>query len=69
MKILKIIIGIWLFLLSLGFLYWMDWMLKINAWIKRYVLSDKWLLFHRRKIGLLFLFLALIALYMGLSSK
>ncbi|MCK5534049.1 hypothetical protein KAI68_02950 [bacterium] len=65
MRILKIVIGLSLFFLGLGFLNWTNWIVKVNYWARKYVFCDRWLLFHRRKIGFVCLVLSIILLYMG----
>ncbi len=68
MKAAKIIIGIILLLISMGFLYKPDTIMKINDLARRYIFNDVWVLSHRGKTGVLFFVLALIALYMGVTA-
>jgi len=69
MKTAKVIIGIVLLMLSLGYLYRPSSILKLNDWGKRYIFNDAWVLNYRWKTGVLFLVLALIALYMGITCQ
>jgi hypothetical protein len=68
MKVTKIIIGLILLITSLGYLYRPSFILRINDWGKRYIFNDLWVLSYRWKTGVLFLVLALIALFMGLAT-
>ena len=68
MKAFKITIGIILLLISIGFLYKPDTIMKINDLARRYIFNDVWVLSHRGKTGVLLFVLALIALYMGLVT-
>ena len=69
MKILKIFIGILLFIISIGYLYRPSMIIKFNSWGRKYILNDQLLITHRRKIGTVLLFLAVIALYMGFTAN
>lgn len=68
MKALKITIGIVLLLISMGFLYKPDTIMKINDLARRYVFNDVWVLSHRGKTGVFLFVLALVALYMGFAT-
>ena len=69
MKTTKLIIGLVLLILSMGYLYKPNLILRLNDWGKRYIFNDLWVINYRWKTGVLFLVLSLIALYMGITAS
>lgn len=64
---LKIIFGIIFFFLGLGYLYQPNFILRVNIFFRNYFFNDRYLL-ERRKWGVFFLLLSLIAFYMGIAA-
>lgn len=69
MKILKLLAGLVTLLLSVGYLFRPDLIIKINGWGRHFIFNDKYILKERIKIGVFFLVLAFIALYMSFSTE
>ncbi len=69
MKILKFLVGMVTLMFSIGYLFRPDLVIKVNDWGRQFVFNDKYILKHRRMIGVFFLVLAFIALFMSFSSK
>jgi len=67
MTTLKIICGLIFLLLGLGYLYQPKFILRVNAFFRNYFFNDVYIL-RRRKLGIFFLLLSLIAFYMGLTA-
>ncbi|GEM_PF-1607560 len=67
MTALKIVCGIIFLLLGFGYLYQPRIILRFNAFFRNYLFNDRFLL-ERRKLGVFFLLLSLIAFYMGLTA-
>jgi hypothetical protein len=67
MTTLKILCGIIFFLLGLGYLYQPNFILRINVFFRNYLFNDRFLL-ERRKWGIFFLLLSVIAFYMGITA-
>lgn len=68
MKLIKLLSGMVLLLLSIGYLFRPDLIIRINEWGRQFVFNDKYILQHRRRIGVFFLVLAFIAIYMSVWS-
>lgn len=69
MKILKLLAGLVTLLLSVGYLFRPDFIIKINSWGRHFIFNDAYILKQRIKIGVFFLLLAFIALYMSFSVE
>ncbi|MEW6556467.1 MAG: hypothetical protein AB1349_03830 [Elusimicrobiota bacterium] len=67
MIILKMICGILLLFLGFVYLYNPRMVMKINFYAKEFLFNDTYILLHRKKIGALFILLAIIAFYMTWS--
>lgn len=68
MGALKLICGIVLLFLGFIYLYRPLLVIKINSFAKEFLFNDTYILLHRKKIGVLFIVLAIIAIYMAWSS-
>ncbi len=69
MKTLKLLLGLIMLMFSIGYLFRPDLVIKINDWGRSFLFNDKYIMKYRRKIGVFFLVLAFIAVYMSISSK
>ncbi|MDD5260114.1 MAG: hypothetical protein PHD29_09135 [bacterium] len=69
MKTLKLLAGLIMLMFSVGYLFRPDLIIKVNDWGRSFVFNDKYIMEHRRKIGVLFLVLAFIAIYMSVSTS
>ena len=69
MKVLKFLVGLVTLIFSIGYLFRPDLVIKMNDWGRQFVFNDKYILKHRRVVGVFFLILAFIALYMSFSSQ
>jgi len=69
MKTLKLMVGLIMLIFSIGYLFRPDLIIKINDWGRSFVFNDKYIMEKRREIGVFFLVLAFIAIYMSVSSK
>lgn len=69
MKTLKLLVGVVLLLFSIGYLFRPDLIIKVNDWGRSFVFNDKYIMEQRRKIGVFFLVLAFIAIFMSVSAK
>lgn len=69
MKILKLLAGLITLLLSIGYLFRPDRILKLNELGRHVIFNDSYVLKHRIRIGVFFLLLAFIALYMSFSAE
>ncbi len=69
MKALKLLLGLSMLIFSIGYLFRPDLVIKINDWGRSFLFNDKYIMKYRRKIGVFFLVLAFIAVYMSISSK
>ncbi len=67
MAILKVFCGILFFFLGLGYLYQPKFILRINTFFRNYVFNDRFIL-ERKKWGIFFLLLSMIAFYMGITA-
>jgi len=65
-KYFLIVIGYILFFLGLVYIYYPGLILKINSIIKRYLFNDSFVMFHRKKIGLLYILISIIMIYYGI---
>lgn len=64
---IKILVGFFLLLTGLGYMYRPNIIIKINNWVRKNVFNDRMLINHRRKIGVVLILLGLIAIYMGIK--
>lgn len=69
MKNLKLLVGLIMLMFSIGYLFRPDLIVKINDWGRSFVFNDKYIMENRRKVGVFFLVLSFIAIYMSFSSK
>ncbi|MBI5554623.1 MAG: hypothetical protein HY920_02055 [Elusimicrobia bacterium] len=69
MKTLKLLVGLIMLMFSIGYLFRPDLIIKINDWGRSFLFNDKYIMKQRRKIGVFFLVLAFIAVFMSVSSK
>jgi uncharacterized protein YjeT (DUF2065 family) len=63
MNILDVSIGIFLLVMGFGFLYFPVVVQKMNVWIRENIFSDRMLLTHRRRAGVLLIFMGAIIIY------
>ena len=68
MNILFLIFGIMSLLLSLGYLYKPDTIIRINEFFKKTVFNDQHVIFRRKKIGIILLIIGVIAFFLGIKS-
>jgi len=66
LRYLEILIGLFLLIISLGYLYRPAMITKFNAWSRKYLFNDQLLITHRKKIGVILLIISIILLYGGL---
>ena len=64
MVTIKLICGIVLLFLGYIYLYKPKLVMKINFYAKEFLFNDAYVLLRRKKIGVIFILLALIAFYM-----
>ena len=69
MKTLKLLVGLVMLIFSIGYLFRPDLVVKVNDWGRSFVFNDKYIMEKRRLVGVFFLILAFIAIYMSFSSK
>jgi hypothetical protein len=65
---LKIIAGLGLLLLSLGYLYRPSWVLRWNAWGRSLFFNDSHVLYFRRRWGLPLLITSVLFFYSGFAN-
>jgi uncharacterized protein YjeT (DUF2065 family) len=65
---LKVAIGIFFFLLGLGYLYHPRLIERMNALIRETLLNDAYIAMERRKWGMFFLLMSVLFLYMGYTA-
>ena len=68
MESLKIIIGFVFVLLAWAFIYRTTLIIRVNAWIREYIFSDKLILFSNRRMAILLFLLGCVALFSGLEG-
>ncbi|OGS46982.1 MAG: hypothetical protein A2539_09050 [Elusimicrobia bacterium RIFOXYD2_FULL_34_15] len=68
MEILKLICGIVFMFLGFMYLYKPKFVIKINFYAKEFLFNDAYVLLRRKKIGALFILLAVIAFFMTWSK-
>jgi tetratricopeptide (TPR) repeat protein len=61
-----VIIGILFFCIGVAYIYRPDIVLKINQLASRYFFNDAWVMFRRKKVGIMFFFISVIALYFAM---
>jgi len=66
LRFFEIFIGLFLLIISLGYLYRPAMITKFNAWGRKYLFNDQLLITHRKKIGVILLIISIILLYGGL---
>ncbi|NIM02911.1 hypothetical protein GTN66_02000 [bacterium] len=65
MRLLEILIGLLLLIISVGYLYRPTIIIRFNDWGRKYLFNDQLLITHRKKIGVVLLIIAIIFLYGG----
>ena len=65
----KLLFGLVTLMFSIGYLFRPDLIIKLNDWGRQFIFNDKYILKHRRQVGVFFLVLAFIALFMSFSTK
>lgn len=68
MTLLKIIAAIVFFVLSAGYLFYPKFIVNLNGFFRDQLFNDAFIITRRRQLGLLFLLLALLSSYMGISA-
>ena len=68
MQTLKILLGVLAVLLAWTFLFRTNLILKINAWVRENVFSDRVILFSGRRVAILLLVLGAVAIFSGLEE-
>ncbi|HBL16325.1 MAG: hypothetical protein A2X36_11880 [Elusimicrobia bacterium GWA2_69_24] len=61
----RVLVGIFFFLLGLGYLYKPGFIERMNAFLRDYLLNDAHIALERRKWGVFFLLLSVFFLYTG----
>ena len=64
----KVGLGIFFFLLGLGYLYRPHFIERVNALIRNTLLNDAYFALERRKWGIFFLLIAFLFLHMGYTA-
>lgn len=64
---LHIIAGLFVVLLSLGYLYRPRIILAMNEYMRRTLFNDQWLVTRRKKIGVLLFLAGIIILYLSMA--
>lgn len=64
----KLLVGLFFFLLGLGYLYRPDLIERMNALIREYLLNDAHIALERRRWGTFFLLLSFLFLYMSYTA-
>lgn len=64
----KVLLGIFFFLLGLGYLYFPGLIERMKAILRECLLNDAHIALERRKWGVFFLLVSLWLLYMGYAS-
>jgi hypothetical protein len=65
---LKVAVGLFFFLLGLGYLYKPSVIERVNAILRETLLNDAYIALERRKWGVFFLLVSLLFLYLGYAS-
>ncbi|OQA91441.1 MAG: hypothetical protein BWY26_00961 [Elusimicrobia bacterium ADurb.Bin231] len=65
MYTIKLICSIIFLVLGFLYLYRSDFIMKINSFARRFIFNDAYILLYRKKIGVIFVILSIIALYMA----
>ena len=68
MAVMKLICGIVFLFLGFIYLYRPKLVIKINLYAKEFLFNDTYVLLRKKKIGALFILLAIIAFYMAWTS-
>ncbi|MFH1259040.1 MAG: hypothetical protein ABII74_04390 [Elusimicrobiota bacterium] len=68
MTSLKFIAAIVFFVLSAGYLFYPKFIINLNSFFRDQLFNDAFIITRRRQLGLLFLLLALLSSYMGISA-
>ena len=68
MNIIFLLFGVMSLLLSLGYLYKPDTIVKINEFFKKRIFNDQHVIFRRKKIGIVLLVIGVIAFFLGIKS-
>ncbi|MCX5784792.1 MAG: hypothetical protein NTX59_03805 [Elusimicrobia bacterium] len=64
---LKIFFGLVFLLLGLGYVYKPEIIERLNRLLKETLLNDSYAALHRKELGLLFVLMGILLLYMGFS--
>lgn len=64
----KVGVGVFFFLLGLGYLYKPGVIERVNAILRETLLNDAYIALERRKWGVFFLLISFLFLYLGYSS-
>ncbi len=67
MRLLEVLIGLLLLIISVGYLYQPTIIIRFNAWGRKYLFNDQLLITHRKKIGVILLIISIVFLYGGFS--
>ncbi|MBI3297966.1 MAG: hypothetical protein HYZ75_07375 [Elusimicrobia bacterium] len=62
---LKVAVGVFFFMLGLGYINRPDLIERMNAVLRETLLNDSYMALERRKWGVFFLLLSLLFLYLG----
>ncbi len=68
MKKIAVPVGLFFLLWGLAYLYRPDLVIKFNALIRHFIFNDRLLILHRRRIGVVMLFIAFVLLFIGFSK-
>ena len=63
MRFIRILLSLLFLILGLGYLYRPHLIVKFNLWMKQTIFNDELLINHRRKVGLILVFVSLLLLF------
>ena len=67
MSIIVFSIGAFLIFMGFGYLYRPNKVQKINRWIRDNIFNDRLLLIHRRRVGVMLMFIGAAVIYFALQ--
>ncbi|MFH1415408.1 MAG: hypothetical protein ABIH89_04930 [Elusimicrobiota bacterium] len=67
MSIIDFSIGVFVMLMGFGFLYRPNKVQQVNRWIRDNIFNDRLLLIHRRRVGVMLIFLGAAVIYFALK--
>ena len=67
--IIIFILGTFLFLIGLSYIYWPKLIIKFNSFFKRFLFDETQILAYRKKMGIMYFLISIILLYIGLQMS